>query len=119
MKTIQERTRDAIAEGKVIGDGHTIFNPDFYEPHFSLAELRKAGLVQTFKSDASSHKSTIYDSATGKPVPALKGVYNLSFLEWLASQLGVTDYRICNGRGFQADVIASAIRLALAEGSGE
>ena len=115
MKTIHDQTRAALADGKIIGDGHTIFKPEFYAPHFSEDELRKAGLVQTFKSDTSSSKSTIFDTKTGSPIASLSGVYNLSFLEWLARKNGITNYAQCHGRGSQAQVIAQAISAALKE----
>jgi hypothetical protein len=111
--TITQRTKDAIADGKIIGDGHTIFNPSFYAPHFSEDELRKAKLIHTYKSDASSHKSTIFGK-DGKPMEKLKGVYNLTFLYWLCGQLGIDSNNDFNGRGSQADALASRIRKALA-----
>jgi hypothetical protein len=107
--TLLQRTKDAIADGKIIGDGHTIFNP----PHFSEDELRKAKLIHTYKSDKSDHKSTIFDK-DGKPMEKLKGVYNLTFLYWLCGQLGVDSNNDFNGRGSQADALASRIRKALA-----
>jgi hypothetical protein len=111
--TITQRTKDAIADGKIIGDGHTIFNPSFYAPHFSEDELRKAKLIHTYKSDTTNHKSTIFGK-DGKPMEKLKGVYNLTFLYWLCGQLGVDSNNDFNGRGSQADVLASRIRKALA-----
>lgn len=113
MTTLTERTKQALADNKIIGDGHTIFEPTFYAPHFSEDELRQAGLLTTLTSDYSSPKSTIFDK-NGTPLESLTGIYNLSFLEWLADQLGVTDYRICNGRGSQAQAIVQAIKEALA-----
>ena len=114
-QNLLDQTRAAYADGKIIGDGHTIFNPDFYAPHFGVDELRKAGLVQTFKSDTSSSKSTIFDTKTGSPIKSLSGVYNLSFLEWLARENGITNYAQCFGRGSQAQVIVQAISAALKE----
>jgi hypothetical protein len=111
--TITQRTKDAIADGKIIGDGHTIFNPSFYAPHFSEDELRKAKLIHTYKSDTTNHKSTIFGK-DGKPMEKLKGVYNLTFLYWLCGQLGVDSNNDFNGRGSQADALASRIRKALA-----
>ena len=111
--TIAQRTKDAIADGKIIGDGHTIFNPSFYAPHFSEDELRKAKLIHTYKSDTTNHKSTIFGK-DGKPMEKLKGVYNLTFLYWLCGQLGVDSNNDFNGRGSQADALASRIRKALA-----
>ena len=75
--------------------------------------MRQAGLLTTLTSDYSSPKSTIFDK-NGTPLESLTGIYNLSFLEWLADQLGVADYHICNGRGSQAQVIVQAIKEALA-----
>ena len=112
--TLTQRTKDALADGKVIGDGHTIFSPEFYAPYFSEDELRKANLIQTLESDFSSGKSTIFDPNTGEPVESVNGVYNLSFLYWLANELGVSGYRECFGRGSQAQVIVQAIAEALA-----
>lgn len=111
--TLTQRTKDAIADGKIIGDGHTIFNPSFYAPHFSEDELRKAKLIQTYKSDKSDHKSTIFGT-DGKPMAKLKGVYNLEFLYWLCGALGINSHNDFNGRGSQADALASRIRKELA-----
>jgi hypothetical protein len=113
METLTERTREALSKGKVLGDGHTIFLPSFYSPFFSEDELREAGLVMTYASDYSSPKSTIFDDK-GTPLEELTGVYNLTFLEWLAEALDVTDYRICMGRGSQAQAIVEAIRAKVA-----
>lgn len=107
MTTIIERTRNALADGIIIGDGHSIFTPNFYKPYFTDEEL--AGLTTTYKSDLSSHKSTIFDPNTGVPVESLTGIYNLTFLYWLAKQIGATDYRDCFGRGSQAQAIVDAI----------
>jgi len=106
---LYEKTREALKGGKIIGDGHTIYSPTFYAPYFTEAELEEAGLVRRYTSDTSSSKSTIYDPEKGEPVDYVDGVYNLTFLTWLAAELGVTDYRECFGRGSQAQVIVSAI----------
>ena len=107
METLTERTRQALVNGKIVGDGHSIFPPDFYKPYFTDEEL--AGLTTTYKSDLSSHKSTIFDPTTGEPIESLSGIYNLTFLYWLAKQIGATDYRDCLGRGSQAQAIVDAI----------
>lgn len=109
---IKEKTRQALSDGKIVDDGHTIFRPDFYEPHFSLDELRQAGLVERYESDFSSGKTTIYDN-DGNPMDYVYGVYNLTFLYWLAKKLGVTGYRECFGRGSQARAIVEAIQEEL------
>ena len=113
MTTITERTKEALANGKIVGDGHTIFDPVFYAPYFSEDELRQAGLIEEYHSDYSSGKSTIFDPDTGEAVESVKGVYNLTFLYWLASQNNVVDYRECFGRGSQARAIVEALKGAL------
>ena len=112
MTTITERTKDALADGKVVGDGHTIFLPEFYAPHFSEDELRKARLIRTLESDFSNPKSTIFD-ANGNPVDKMEGVYNLSFLYWLCDALGVDSYNDYNGRGSQAQELVRRIRAQI------
>lgn len=112
MTNIKTRTLEALEAGKIVGDGHTIFTPDFYSPYFSEYELVEAGLMTTLKSDYSSAKSTIFGD-DGVPLEELTGVYNLSFLEWLAEQVGATDYPTYNGRGSQARAIVEAIKQAL------
>ena len=78
---------------------------DFYDKYFDVSHL-----VQTFKSDFSSLKSTLF--VDGEPVEELKGIYNLSFLYWLAQQIGLTsdDFGSYGGRGFQAQAIERSIR---------
>lgn len=115
MTTIAQKTKNALADGKIIGDGHTIFKPDFYAPHFTEEELREEGLIQVLESDFTNGKSTIYSSETGEPIPSLEGVYNLSFLYWIAMKNGVSGFQECFGRGSQAEVIVQAIRKTFAE----
>ncbi len=110
--TIIQRTKDALADGTVTGDGHTIFLSTFYAPHFSEDELRVAGLIQTLKSDFSDPKSTIFDT-DGNPVETMEGVYNLSFLYWLCGALGVDSHNDYNGRGSQAQELVRRIKEAL------
>ncbi len=92
------RVKEALANNKIISDGHTIFDVEFYAPYFSEAVLKKAKLIQTFKSDLSSHKSTIYDN-NGEVLKSLKGIYNLDFLYWVCSNVGVTKRSDKGGRG--------------------
>ena len=113
MTTIRQRTKDALADGTIVGDGHTIYAPSFYAPHFTEDELRVAGLIRTLKSDYSRGKYTIYDT-DGNPMDEVDGVYNLDFLYWVAGLNGVANFRDCFGRGSQARVIVEAITEALA-----
>ena len=80
--------------------------PDYYIEK-GIPEETLSGLEQTHKSDLSDHKSTIY--VRGKAVKELKGIHNLTFLYRLAHKLEV-DYEDKIGRGFQAQVICTAIR---------
>jgi|13_taG_2_1085334.scaffolds.fasta_scaffold91525_2 hypothetical protein len=100
----KELVREAVADEIILGDGHSIMNPDFYGKHFDVEHL-----VHTFKSDFSDHKSTLF--VNGEPVEELKGIYNLVFVEWLAGQIGLTwrDYGSYGGRGFQAQAIVRTI----------
>jgi hypothetical protein len=113
MTTITQRTKDALADGTVTGDGHTIFRPAFYAPHFPEDELRIAGLIRTLESDFSDPKSTIFDT-DGNPVETMEGVYNLSFLYWLCGALGVDSHNDYNGRGSQAQELVRRIKETLA-----
>ena len=92
------RVKDALANNKIFSDGHTIFKVEFYAPDFTEAELTEARLVQTYESNLSSHKSTIYDNE-GQVLRSLTGVYNLDFLYWVAHKVGVTKHSDKGGRG--------------------
>jgi hypothetical protein len=107
-----ERVRQALSAGIIVGDGHSIYSPEFYAPYFTVAELRKAGLIDEHKSDYTSHKSTLFDGS-GKRVAGIKGVYNLYFLEWLNGQLGTGKWSDKLGRGSQARDYVSFIASAV------
>lgn len=109
MKPTLEQVSRALADGTITGDGHTIFSPEYYAPHFPEKMLRKAGLIRVQKSDYSDPKSTIYGN-DGNPIEKLEGVYNLSFLYWLCGALGIDSYNDYNGRGSQAQELVRRIR---------
>ena len=96
----KEIVRAAIEDQTIVPDGHTIFYTHHYSPHFSEELLKKWKLVQTFKSDTSSHKATIFKD--GEIVPEVHGVYNLQFLSRLARECGLELDWYPNGRGFEA-----------------
>lgn len=106
------RVREAKEAGIIIGDGHGLYSPEFYAPHFSEEELSKARLVQTHKSDG-THKGSIY-GPDGSVIEEMKAVYNLSFLYWVARKVGVTESVQANGRGSQAQELVRYITDALA-----
>lgn len=101
----KQLVRDALEDEIIFNSGHDIMNDTFYDKFFDVSHL-----VTTFKSDFSDHKSTLF--VNGEPVKELKGIYNLSFLYWLAGEIGLTsdDYGSYGGRGFQAQAIERSIR---------
>ena len=103
----KDQIRKGIETEVIVGDGHTLFRPDHYASLVSEESLRKARLVTTHKSDLSSPKSTIFDK-DGNVIKSLTAVYNLTFLYWLASQVGVK-YESYLGRGSQAQEIVRAL----------
>ena len=113
MNITKEKVREAIKANIIIGDGHTLFYPEYYAPHFTLSELTEAGLVQTHESDG-SYKGTIF-ADDGSVVQELKAVYNLDFLYWLANQIGANTNTRSMGRGSQAQELVGNIHEALAE----
>lgn len=98
---------DAIDEGIIDGDGHSIYPPDFYlEQGFDCEHL-----TTEFKSDISSPKTTIFKD--GVPQEKMKGIWALDFHYWVASQCGLArgvDYAEQYGRGSQARAIAGALQ---------
>jgi len=107
---IRNKTVEALRGGKIIGDGHTIFSPDFFAPFFTEADL--APITRTYESDGSP-KGSIFNS-DGEVISEVKGVYNLDFLYWLADRVGVAhDGGLFFGRGSQASAIVEALRKAL------
>lgn len=113
MTTLIEKTKQALEAGVIIGDGHTLFAPNFYAPFFTEEELKNAGLIEVHESDG-SFKGSIFDN-DGKVIEKLEAVYNLSFLYWLAGALGVTEHTRANGRGSQAQELVGFINAKLAE----
>ena len=109
---IKEKAREALDAGVIIGDGHTLFAPEYYAPYFTASDLAKAKLITKHKSDG-SHKGSIYAN-DGSIIQELEAVYNLSFLYWLARNIGVTQSVQANGRGSQASELVGYIREALA-----
>lgn len=107
------RTKNALDAGVIRGDGHTLFAPSFYAPHFSEEELREAGLIRTHESD-DTHKGSIFDQ-DGNRLEELTAIYNLNFLYWLAAKIGVTEQTVCMGRGSQAQELVGFIKNKISE----
>lgn len=103
MMITKETVRQALDAKVVVGDGHTLFAPSFYEPYF---DVKAMGLVRRHQSDGTP-KGTIF--CNGEPVAELEAVYNLEFLEQLAELLGLPRARSL-GRGFAAREIVDSIK---------
>lgn len=108
----RERVTLALGDKTIVGDGHTLFSPEYYAPHFTESELAEAGLIETHKSDGTP-KGTIFAS-DGSIVPELKAVYNLDFLYWVHGKLGITAYPQAMGRGSQAQELVAMIHHVVA-----
>lgn len=111
-QTFIEKVRDALVGGRIIGDGHTIFAPKFYEPYFSVEELREANLIRDFESDLSDSKRTIFGE-NGVVEKLEDSVYNLDFLYWLHRKLEIEENVTMFGRGSQAQQIVGQIKKAI------
>jgi len=106
------KVQSAFDAGVIIGDGHTLFAPEYYAPHFTADELAKADLIQKHESDG-THKGSIM-SPDGSFIQELEAVYNLDFLYWVSEELGVTENTSEIGRGSQAQQLVGFISKALA-----
>lgn len=107
------RVAAALADGTITDDGHSLFSPEHYSPHFTAEELGKAGIIRKHKSDGSI-KGTIF-GADGSVIESVEAISNLSFLYWVCLSLG--DHRVpkASGRGSQAWELVSFIRETLAK----
>jgi hypothetical protein len=112
MSDFHTKVREALEAGVIEGDGHTLFSPEHYAPHFSKEELEEAGLIEVHQSDGTP-KGTIFAS-DGTIIEKLEAVYNLEFLYWVARQVGVTESVRSMGRGSQAQELVGYIANALA-----
>lgn len=107
-KTTMEFTtkvRNAFDAGIIRGDGHTLFAPEFYEPHFTKEELKD--LIQIHKSDGSP-KGTIF-ADDGSVIDKVEAIYNLNFLYWVCARLEIDKSPRAQGRGSQAQELVRFI----------
>jgi len=107
---------DAIDEGIIDGDGHSIMDPAFYTD----AGFDCENLITEFESDTSNPKSTIFKN--GVIQEKVKGIWALDFHYWIASECGLMrgkDYAEQFGRGSQARAIAGALQKWATEGETE
>jgi hypothetical protein len=101
----KDRVRQALDAKVVIGDGHTLFSPEFYAPYFTLDEI--GHLITKHKSDGTG-KGSIF-APDGSVVDELEAIYNLEFLYWLARHMGITTSVWREGRGSQAQELVGYI----------
>ena len=94
------------------GDGHTIWNPSVLDGF--PAEVR-GRFVRSFKSSKKDPKGMIF--VDGQRVEELSGVYGLTLLRSICSDLGLK-YEDCFGRGTEARRATTAIGEWLAEVDG-
>lgn len=107
----KELIREALNEGVIVPDGHTLFSPEKYTKYFDVEQM---GLVRSYSSDG-THKGSIYQN--GELVQELKDVvYNLDFLYVLQEELGLP-YPKASGRGFQAQEIVDSLKAWVSEES--
>lgn len=111
-KPFKEKVKDAWADNKIDADGHSICAVEYFLPHFGIAELYEAGLIQTHESDPSSHKTTIYDG-NGNPISHLTGINYLDFLRWVNYNLNTGKDTNKFGRGSQAQDLVTFIKEAI------
>jgi hypothetical protein len=102
----KQQVINAIDEGIIDGNGHSIMDPTFYtDGGFDCEDL-----ITEFESDTSSPKTTIFKD--GEVQEKVKGIWALDFHYWVAGQCGLArgvDYAEKYGRGSQAQAIASAL----------
>lgn len=99
----KEQVRAAIDAEVIDADGHGLYPPEFYAPHF---DVRAMGLVDVHRSDGTP-KGTIF--VNGLPVDKLEAVWNLAFLEYLVADAGLP-YPDAMGRGFRAQQAVNSLR---------
>ena len=102
----KQQVINAIDEGIIDGEGHSIMDPTFYTD----AGFDCENLITEFESDTSSPKTTIFKD--GVIQDKVEGIGSLDFHYWVAGQCGLVrgkDYAEQFGRGSQARAIAAAL----------
>ena len=101
----KEQVKKAIEDQIIDGDGHTIVSSKYYtDAGFDCQHLEVE-----HKSNPDSYKQTIMSD--GKVLDTCKGIHTLTFLKWVAGQVGLTsdDYGNYYGRRTQAVMITNAL----------
>jgi len=96
------------------GDGHTIWKVEAFEKIWPTWAVQR--FSQEIESDTSSPMSTVFGHS-GEVIAKLFGIYGLTVLYGIASDLGVK-YESKFGRGSQAREIDEAVRKHFAHLTG-
>ena len=110
MKTLLKNVK--TVRDLIDGDGHSIYRSEYLIQQGFPEDMIKR-LEETYTSDFSSAKSTIFDG-DGNIVDSLTGVYALKLhyevAYYLLLEAGVDYNDTLIGRGFQAQELARAIK---------
>ena len=109
-KAIDNITPKGIEWLKEFGnEGHSIWKADSVPfDDLGLDEKQQEALIQTFESDTSDPKSTIFKD--GQIVKKVEGVHSLTILSVIARNLGVGNADgMLMGRGNRARALTAAI----------
>lgn len=97
---VHEKTSEEIYE--FLSNYVTVFSKERYIK-FGFSEEFVQDCEETYKSDTSDYKSTIFDDVTGEVIDSLTGVMNSVVVIVIGSILGINTQKGCNffGRGKQ------------------
>jgi hypothetical protein len=103
--TVDHKNQIADLLSEIGYDGHTIWKASILEDFPQDIICR---FVRAHKSNKKDYKSTIFDN-DGNIVEECEGIYGLSLLRVICSDLGLTDWESKIGRGFQAQEYTKSI----------
>ena len=97
---VHEKTTQELYE--FLNDYVTVFDKQRYI-EFGFSEAFVEDCEETYHSDTSNFKTTIFDDKTGKVIDSLTGVMNPVVVIVIGSILGIDTHKGCNffGRGKQ------------------
>jgi len=97
---MHDKTSEEIYE--LLSNYVTVFDKERYIK-FGFSKEFVQDCEETYKSDTSNFKSTIYDDVTGEVIKSLTGVMNPVVVTVISSILGIDTMKGCNffGRGRQ------------------
>tara|TARA_R110000823_G_C15788253_1_gene485863 strand:+ start:158 stop:580 length:423 start_codon:yes stop_codon:yes gene_type:complete len=97
---VHDKSNEEIYE--LLGNYVTVFDKERYIK-FGFSKEFVQDCEETYKSDTSDYKSTIFDDVTGEVIESLTGVMNPVVVIVIGSILGIDTRKGCNffGRGKQ------------------